>query len=75
MVTKVIYTFDLARACYFPAHIAFFNFIKPMIEGRLQAKTPVVSPFISFSNRTHIRRNGAVTLFLTEADVEDKDRR
>jgi len=46
-----------------------------MIEGRLQAKTPVVSLFISLSNRTHIRRNVAVTLFLTEADVEDKDRR
>lgn len=40
--------------CYFPAHIAFFNFIKLMIEGRLQAKTPVVSPFISVTGHTYV---------------------
>jgi len=73
MVMKVMCNFDLPSTCYFPAHIAFFNFIKLMIEGRLQAKTPVFSPFISVTG--HIRGNGAVTLFLIEADVEDKDRR
>lgn len=56
MMMKVMCTYDLRSACYFPAHIAFFAFIKLMIEGRLQAKTSDVSSFISVtghSNRTH----------------------
>lgn len=51
---KVMCTFDLPSTCYFPAHIAFFKFKKLMIEGRLQAKTSVASPFISVTGRTYV---------------------
>ena len=51
---KVMCTFDLPSPCYFPAHIAFFSFIKLMLEGRLQAKTSVVSPFISVTGHTYV---------------------
>jgi len=54
MVMKVTCTYDVPNTCYFPAHIGFFNFIELMIEGRLQAKTSVVSPFISVTGHTYV---------------------
>jgi hypothetical protein len=54
MIIKAMCAYNLHSTCYFPAHIAFFDFIKLMIEGRLQAKTSVVSPFISVTGHTYV---------------------
>lgn len=68
-------TYELPMRSILLPHLICSDSVKLMLEGRLQAKTTVVLSFVSARRQTQVRGNGAVTLFLAEADVDDKERR